>query len=88
MKHIFIVMTLGYWGKGKTLDEAAKNCFGAGSSRREVALAKIIICNKPDFEKQVSVNGYGDLFYPQEAEVIPLFSPKTAKVRLGTLITK
>ena len=90
MNHIFIVMTAGYWGRGKTIHEAAKNCYEAGSRKTEPSLARLIISRTemPDLEKQVSVNDLGDICYPQNCDVIPLFSPKNSKVRLGSLICK
>jgi hypothetical protein len=90
MNHIFIVMTAGYWGKGTTLSLAAQNCLEAGSRKTEPALSRLIVSPTPlpDLEKQVQVNGMGDILYPQSCEVIPLFSPKTCRVKLGSLISK
>ena len=90
MNHLFIVMTAGYWGKGKTLSEAAQHCLEAGSRKNEPALSRLIISSTPlpHLEKDVSVNDLGDILYPSTCEVIPLFSPKTNRVKLGSLISK
>ena len=89
MKHIFIVMTCGYWGKGETVNLAALQCHKAGSRKTELSLCRLIISptDLPDLEKQVSVNDMGDILYPQTCEVIPVFSPKNSRVKLGSLIS-
>jgi hypothetical protein len=90
MKHLFVVLTLGYWGKGQSLSQAAQNCHQAGSRKTEPALARLIMSptDLPDLEKQVTVNDVGDILYPQTCEVIPLFSPQNSRVKLGSLICK
>lgn len=90
MNHLFVVVTLGYWGKGATLSQAAQNCLEAGSRKNEPALARLIISPTPlpDLEQQVSVNGLGDILYPNTCDVIALFSPKNSRVKLGNLISK
>lgn len=89
MNHIVIVMTCGYWGKGASIALAAKNCHEAGGHKTEHSLARLIIASDlPDLEKHVSVNGCGDIVYPAQCKVIPLFSPKNSKVRLGSLLDK
>jgi hypothetical protein len=90
MKHIFVVVTLGYWGKGEDINEAALNCHEAGSPKTEPALARLIISptDLPDLKKQVVVNDVGDILYPQTCEVIPIFSPTNSRVKLGSLISK
>jgi hypothetical protein len=90
MKHLFVVLTLGYWGKGETINQAALNCHEAGSPKTEPTLARLIISptDLPDLEKQVQVNDVGDILYPQTCEVIPIFSPKNSGVKLRSLIRK
>lgn len=90
MKHVFVVMTLGYWGKGETVQKAAQNCIQAGSRKTEPALVRLIISptDIPDLEQQVSVNGMGEIVYPQDCEVIPVFSPQNSRVKLGSLSIK
>lgn len=55
MKLTFIVMVLGYWGRGKTLKEAAENCKKQGVKLTEKAVAWLII---GDSKACVDSDGY------------------------------
>lgn len=43
MKYAFLVMVMGYWGRGKTIDEAAKNCLKQGAGRKDFAVLSLVI---------------------------------------------
>jgi len=43
MRKAFMVQVLGYWGRGKTLPEAAQNCYRAGASRNDSTIIDLII---------------------------------------------
>ena len=39
----FIVVSLGYWGRGNTLGDAAQNCLRAGARRKDDCYAQLVI---------------------------------------------
>lgn len=43
MKKIYIVAVLGYWGRGKTLKEAATQCVKAGGRKNDKALVWLVL---------------------------------------------
>lgn len=43
MKHAYIVMTLGFWGRGLTVTEAARNCKKAGGKYTDISTAWIVV---------------------------------------------
>ncbi len=54
MKRIYIVSVLGYWGKGKTLKEAAEQCVKAGGRKSDKALAWLVL---GDTTAEIDSNG-------------------------------
>lgn len=64
-KRAFVVMVLGYWGAGTTVEAAAKKCIDAGASRRDKASLRLILGDdKPE------VDGHGYLVREQGSECI------------------
>lgn len=51
----FIVLTLGYWGRGKSVAEAAKECRKNGAQKSQAAVVKMII---GDETPEVDRDGY------------------------------
>lgn len=84
---LHVVVTLGFWGKGTTLQEAAKACFKAGSGRREKAVVYRYDGPQDDL-KQVGVDRYGSIEYPQTCESTQLYGlrPGMPCVSLGQLM--
>lgn len=84
---LHVVVTLGYWGKGTTLQEAAKACFKAGSGRREKAVV-YRYDGPPDDLKQVAVDSHGSIEYPQTCESTQIYGlrPGMPRVTLGHLM--
>lgn len=54
-KRAFVVMVLGYWGAGLTVEAAAKKCLDAGASRRDKASLRLIL---GDDKPEVDSNGF------------------------------
>jgi hypothetical protein len=54
MKKAFLVQALGYWGRGKTLKEAAVNCSHAGASLGARCIVDLVI---GDDTPEVTNNG-------------------------------
>lgn len=84
---LHVVVTLGYWGKGTTLQQAAKACFNAGSPRREKAVVYRYDGPQADLQ-QVSVDDIGSIAYPQTCESTQLYGlrPGQLRVTLGQLM--
>ena len=77
MKYAFIVVSLGYWGRGKTLYDAAKQCKEAGARSTDECYAQIIIGDdKP------AITGGGMLEREQGSEVINL----GCRFKLGNIL--
>ena len=55
MKNCFIVMVLGYWGRGKSIKEAAQNCTKSGGQRTDRTVVKLVL---NDDKAQVDSQGY------------------------------
>lgn len=56
IKSCFIVMVLGYWGRGKTVKEAAMKCRKSGGSNGNRAIVRCIIN-----DDEPTVNGMGEI---------------------------
>lgn len=84
---LHVVVTLGYWGRGTTLQEAAKACLDAGSPRREKAIVYRYDGPQEDL-KQVGVDDSGGIEYPQTCESTQLYGlrPGMPRVTLGQLL--
>lgn len=83
----FVIVVLGYWGKGKTLREAAANCVKEGASRSEKCVAYCYTHPDAKVLEGVRVDGMGDISYPTEAQSIYLFGLKEGqRVTLGSLM--
>jgi hypothetical protein len=54
MKYTIIVIVMGYWGRGKTLHEAAQNCKNKGAKRTDKANVLLI-----QGDDTAEVNNYG-----------------------------
>ena len=67
MKRCFIVMVLGYWGRGKTIKEAAQNCAKSGGRRTDRTVVKLIL---NDETAEVGSNGY--LIHDNGSEIIDI----------------
>jgi len=78
MKQAFIVQTFGYWGRGPTLKDAAKNCFCAGASRLDKVSAQFILGD----DMPEIVNSGMNIRHSQEATVYQIGSGFT----LGSLL--
>jgi hypothetical protein len=63
-RRTFVVLVLGYWGRGDTLKEAAEACKEAGGRAKDRAIARLIL-DTADKEKP-SVDGDGFLRYHGE----------------------
>jgi hypothetical protein len=74
--HAFVVMTLGYWGRGKTIAEAANNCAKEGGRAGDVAVVKLVVGHD---RPEVTTDGY--LAYAQNSELFHVGSG----VKLGVL---
>lgn len=75
----YVVLVLGYWGKGKSLSEAAAKCFEAGGRKQDKAFM-YLVQNDPD----CCVSDNGSLCYNASANCIRLGGVKS----LGALILK
>ena len=81
-----IVCESGYWGKGKTLRDAAEHCVKAGARRGEVNnVAYCYVGNESDLA-EIGVTGYGDIQYPQSVTSVRLFGGH-AKISLSKIIS-
>lgn len=63
MKKIYIVSVLGYWGKGKTLKEAAAQCVKAGGRKSDKALAWLVLG-----DNEAGIDSNGRLYYNEFAK--------------------
>jgi hypothetical protein len=61
MKQCFIVMVLGYWGRGKTIKEAAENCLKQCARRTDKTVVKLVYG-----DDKVEVNSNGMLLYDHQ----------------------
>ena len=77
MKYAFIVVALGYWGRGKTLYEAAKACHEAGARKLDECYAQLII---GDDKPSITSGGY--LERDQGSEAVRL----GCRFKLGNLL--
>lgn len=84
---LYVVVTLGCWGKGPTLQKAAKACHDAGGSRRDKAVVYRYDGPQADLG-QVGVDGYGTIEYPQTCESTQLYGlrPDMPRVSLGQMM--
>lgn len=83
----FVVMTVGYWGKGRTISEAAKNCLKEGSSKTEFVLVRCFPDTSDIQHSQIAVDGVGCINYPNGLNLIRIISPADGhKVKLSTIL--
>lgn len=66
MKKAFLVQCLGYWGRGKTLKEAAQNCLRAGAKRPDFVIVDLVL---GDDTPEVSQGGM-NLLLAEGAQII------------------
>lgn len=81
MKQKFLVMTLGFWGRGNTLREAAQNCLRSGASRKQSAAVKLYLHPEEDPDPEL-LNAL-QIAYTAGSQVIDIGSP----FKLGQLLT-
>lgn len=85
MKTVYIVMVLGYWGKGPDIKTAAQNCKKQGAMRKDKVLVKSY--SGPDLKpEEVTVDNCGYVFYPASATHATIHTPRTGKTTLGSLL--
>jgi hypothetical protein len=84
---VYVVMVLGYWGRGNSVSKAAKECNEAGGRRKEKCLIKVVVGH--DFEaKDVEVDSYGAIHYPGHCVCLGVIYPGDHRVNLGQLLKK
>jgi hypothetical protein len=92
---VFVVITFGYWGRGASIEEAAKNCWDAGSPKNLDVVGRVLVTKSPDiksqedFQKEVYVDEYGSIHYPdcENTECIRIISPSDGhRVKLSALL--
>lgn len=66
MKMAFLVQSLGYWGRGATVKEAAKQCHKAGASSKGDAVVHLII---GDDKPEISSDGM-DILLQKGSKII------------------
>jgi len=67
-----------YWGKGKTLAEAAKNL--PGGNPKDKCAAFCVVYREAELYSQIGMNDWGGLRVPHESRYFTLFA--------GSVITK
>jgi len=79
MKHIFIVMVVGYWGKGESIKLAALKCKKSGANSSDKALIKMVTGDETAY-----VDDYGAINHKMGAEVIHIakFIPLSVLTKL------
>ena len=85
MKTVYIVMVVGYWGKGPDIKTAAQNCKKQGAMRGDKVLVKSYAgpSLKPE---EVTVDNCGYVSYPAGVKGTTIHSPRTGKTTLGNLL--
>lgn len=87
MKNTFVVLTLCYWGKGRTIEEAARNCKHEGG--KGAVVVRLILNTTDNQHKEIHVNGRGEICYPGNLELVRIVSPVDGhKVKLDAIIGK
>jgi len=84
-KALYYVVTLGYFGKGPSIQAAAMACKKAGSSVSERVVAYLYIGKSDDLQK-VEIDGQGSISYPQSVLSVRLFGPRDSGVTLRSLL--
>lgn len=87
--YVYVIVCLGYWGKGYSVKEAAHNAIAAGAKKTEPCLLRVIASQKLQSETlfaETTVDNCGDILYPRNAVCIPTFNPQDANVKVGQLI--
>lgn len=84
-KAIYYVVTLGYYGKGPSIQAAAMACKKAGSPVSEGVVAYLYVGNPDDLQK-VEIDGQGSISYPQSVLSVRLFGPRDSGVKLRALL--
>lgn len=83
---MFVVVTLGYWGKGVTLQQAAQHCLEAGGERSQPVVAYAYVGEAAELDK-ITVDGGGSINYPMTCQSVKLFGPREGqKIKLGYLL--
>lgn len=81
----FVILTAGYWGKGRTITEAARNCRKQGGKGNVVCRMFPETTDKQ--HEKITVDNYGAINYPEGLECIRIVSPAEGhKVKLASLI--
>lgn len=80
----FVVVSLGYWGKGETLKEAAVNCVKSGGTMSDKCVA---YCYVGERAGETTVDSCGNILYHAETvQSIRLFGPGDSKIKISHLI--
>lgn len=69
MNQMYVVMTYGSWGRGKTLDAAKAQWKKAGGSIGYGGEWKAWVIESEGDLSSVTVNGMGDIVYPKGATI-------------------
>lgn len=72
LERVFVVVVLGYWGKGITLADAAKQCRKAGAKGSDTVVSYLYIRESSNIPEkalftEVWVDGMGEINYPSAA---------------------
>jgi hypothetical protein len=57
MRKQYLVQTLGYWGRGLTIKEAAQSCFRAGAIRRNKCIVEVFTHPTEDPSPEINWGG-------------------------------
>lgn len=88
-KNTFVILTLGYWGKGRTITEAANNCRKEGGSKSDCVVIRMFPNTTDEQHKAITVNGYGEITYPNGIDCARVVSPSDGhKVKLSSVMGK
>lgn len=83
---VFVVVAEeGYWGKGKTLAEAASGCHKAGAAKSSKRLVSRCYVGAETSLQEVTVTGGGEISFPPDLTSVRLFGPFTA-ISIGQLM--
>lgn len=89
LKNVFVVLVLGYWGKGNTLEEAARNCHKEGAKLSAKVVARMFCNVTPTQQKEIVVDSFGTINHPFGTECHRVISPADGhKVTLGSIMGK
>lgn len=87
--NVFVVVVLGYWGKGRTIEDAAKECSKAGGKLSANCVVRMFCGVTEAQEKEICCDSQGTVCHPHGTECHRVISPADGhRVRLGALRKK